>query len=166
MDARSAEMARLYDVRHLWVMSAQHGHRGTFVGELSKRGIPAVCGEAGYLGTCHEEEVQQHLRGVTNIMKHLGMRSGEPECRPASDQTWFRAGFELTAHRAGIFEPSAKPSQRIRKGEVLGRVRDLFGDTLEPIVAPGNGVIRTLFPKRVVHSGSIVYRGWLDDLPM
>ena len=44
-----------------------------------------------------------------------------------------------------------------------GRIRDLFGETFETVVAPGNGVVRTLSPKRVVYLGSIVYRGWLDD---
>jgi predicted deacylase len=163
VDRRSLELARLYDARHIWIMSARHGHRGTFVGEMSRHGIPAICGEAGYLGTCNEDDVRRHLRGVSNIMRHLGMVPGTPERTvPAARQRIFRRGFEVTVGHAGIFDPLVRQSESVAEGQVLGRVKNIYGDILEEVVAPGAGVVRTLFPKRVVFPGSLVYRGWLD----
>jgi predicted deacylase len=160
-DARSAEMARLYNTAHIWAMSAQHGHRGTFVTELNNRGIPALVGEAGYLGTCNEEEIGIHLNGVHNIMRYVGMLDGQPEHAGLERQRVFRENFAITVRRAGVFEPVARPSSHVRKNEVLGRVKNFWGDIVEEVISPVEGIIRTLFPRRVVHSGSLVYRGWV-----
>jgi predicted deacylase len=161
VDARSAAMARLYDTPHVWAMSPPYGHRGTSIGELSKIGIPAIAGEAGYLGTCHDADVETHLRGVGNIMKHFGMLEGDPE-RTVDRQAFFRRDFIITTRHGGIFEPAAGPGSCVYRNTVLGRIRTVEGDVVEEIRCPVDGVIRTLFPKRVVHAGSIVYRGWVD----
>lgn len=161
VDASSAEMARLYNTAHVWAMSAQHGHRGTFVAELNERGIPAAVGEAGYLGTCNEEEIGIHVSGVRNIMRYIGMIDGEPERAGRHRQRVFRENFAVTVRRPGVFEPIARPSSHVRQNELLGRVRNFTGDVVEEIRCPVEGTIRTLFPCRVVHPGSLVYRGWL-----
>ena len=163
VDARSAAMARLYDTPYVWAMSPPYGHRGTSIGELSKIGIPAIAGEAGYLGTCHEADVETHIRGVGNIMKDLGMVEGEPE-HTVDRQMFFRRDFIITTLRGGIFEPAVDPGSRVHRDAILGRIRTLEGDVIEEIRCPVDGVIRTLFPKRVVHAGSIVYRGWVDGV--
>jgi predicted deacylase len=160
-DAKSAAMARLYDTAHIWAMSAEHGHRGTFVAELNKRGIPALVGEAGYLGTCNEEEIGIHMRGVRNIMRYIGMLDGDPEHGGLERRQVFREDFTVAARCAGVFEPAARPSSHVRKHEALGRVKNVRGDIVEEVISPVEGIIRTLFPLRVVHSGSLVYRGWV-----
>jgi predicted deacylase len=162
VDRRSGEMARLWDSRHVWSMRPPYGHPGTSIGELSKAGIPAFAGEAGYLGTCEESDVQIHLRGIGNVMKYLGMLPGDP-VRTVDRQMFFRRDFIITAHRGGVFEPAARPGEPVRAGMTLGRVKNLEGDVVEEIRCPHDGVIRTLFPKRVIHAGSIVYRGWINE---
>jgi predicted deacylase len=162
VDERSATMARLYDTPHIWAMRPPYGHRGTSIGELSKVGIPAIAGEAGYLGTCNESDVEIHLRGIRNIMKNLGMLDGDPE-RTVDRQAFFRRDFIITTRSAGIFEAAAAPGARVCRNTILGQIKTLEGDVLEEIRCPVDGVIRTLFPKRVVHVGSTVYRGWIND---
>jgi predicted deacylase len=162
VDARSAAMARLYDTPYLWAMRPPYGHRGTSIAEFSKIGIPAIAGEAGYLGTCHESDVEIHLRGVANIMKDLGMLDGSPE-RTIDHQAFFRKDFIVTVRCGGIFEPLVGPGCPVHQRAILGRIKTVEGNVVEEIRCPAEGVIRTLFPKRVVHAGSIVYRGWVAD---
>ena len=54
-------MAHLYDTPRVWAMKKPFGHTGTSFAEISQIGIPAIAGEAGYLGTCNENEVGIHL---------------------------------------------------------------------------------------------------------
>lgn len=163
VDRQSERMAYLYDTPRVWVMKPPFGHTGTSFAEVSKIGIPAIAGEAGYLGTCHEDDVALHLRGVTNIMKSLGMTEGKPERLHEGRQELFRRDFILRVGHGGVFEPKVGPSVHVAEGEYLGRIRTLEGDTIEEIRSPVDGVIRTLFPRRVVHAGSIVYRGWVRE---
>lgn len=41
----------------------------------------------------------------------------------------------------GMWYPKVGPGDQVKKGQEIGNVRDLFGDTLEEIVSPVNGVI-------------------------
>jgi predicted deacylase len=163
VDRQSEKMAYLYDTPRVWAMKAPFGHMGTSFAEISKIGIPAIAGEAGFLGTCRENEVEIHLRGVSNIMKFLGMTEGAPERLHEGRQELFRRDFILRVRRGGIFEPKVGPSVHVTEGEYLGRIKTLEGDTLEEVRSPADGVIRTLFPRRVVQAGSIVYRGWIRE---
>jgi uncharacterized protein len=163
VDRVSDRMAHLYDTPRVWAIKPPFGHTGTSFAEISRIGIPAIAGEAGYLGTCNENEVGIHLRGVANIMKFLGMIAGEPEQLHAGRQQLFRRDFILRVAHGGIFEPKVGPSVPVVEGEYLGRIKTLEGDTVEEVRAPADGVIRTPFPRRVVQAGSIVYRGWIRE---
>lgn len=163
VDRRSARMAELYDTKHIWISGGGQGHTGTFTGALTARGIPSVVGEAGFMATYREEEIAHHIRGVTNILKEVGVLAGEPELTRQGLPRYFRRSFTVTASRGGILYPEAKPSQDVREGELLARIGNLEGEVVEELRSPANGVIRTLFPKRVVGTGDMVYRGWVLD---
>jgi hypothetical protein len=40
-----------------------------------------------------------------------------------------------------MWYPNVSPGDVVKEGEQIGTVRDLFGDTLEEIVSPMNGVV-------------------------
>ena len=46
----------------------------------------------------------------------------------------------LYTKRTGIWYPKVAPGDALREGEQIRTVGDLFGDTLEEIVSPVNGV--------------------------
>ena len=47
----------------------------------------------------------------------------------------------LYTKSTGIWYPKVAPGDAVREGEQIGTVGDLFGDTLEEIVSPVNGVV-------------------------
>jgi predicted deacylase len=128
---------------------------------LARRGIPSVVCEAGFMGTYREEEIGQHVRGVTNILKDLGTLPGEPELVQDQPARVFEENFTVATKHGGTMHPKVFPSAAIAKGQVLAEIKNLEGDVVEELIAPADGVVRVLFPKRVVNSGSIVYRGWV-----
>lgn len=46
----------------------------------------------------------------------------------------------ITAAAAGVFYPTVNIGETVRAGQVLGEVRDYFGNVLKP-TAPGTGVV-------------------------
>jgi uncharacterized protein len=163
VDRKSQRLAELYDTKHIWITSGKYGYPGTFSGELARRGIPSVVCEAGFMGTYREEEITQHVRGVTNILKDIGTLEGELERVHEQLARVFEENFTVATTRGGTMHPKVFPSEVITKGQVLAEIKNIEGDVVEELMAPADGVVRVLFPRRVVGTGSIVYRGWVTS---
>jgi predicted deacylase len=121
----------------------------------AEKGIPSILAEAGGVGQMQTEAVEMLVRGVVNVMKHLNMLpagskeqgAGSKKARgsehpaPGSEPKVL-TGFEwLYTKYAGMWYPKVAAGDVVKKGEEIGTVGDLFGDTLEKIVSPVDGVV-------------------------
>jgi uncharacterized protein len=107
----------------------------------AERGVPAVLVEAGGVGQMQQDAVQLLVDGVRRVMAHLGMID---DAVPQAAQPTVLTAFEwLYAKNAGLFYPTVAAGDFIEKGQEVGRIGSLFGDTLETAIAPASG--RVLF---------------------
>ena len=106
-----------------------------------------------------EEAVSLLVNGVVNVMRHLGMiEDAKFESDIANAETKSKAKPKKTARSAvattvltkfdwlytkstGVWYPKVAQGHAVREGEQIGTVGDLFGDTLEEITSPVNGVV-------------------------
>ena len=137
------------------------GHRAR-AGGLSSyaaaadKGTPAILAEAGGVGQMQEEAVALLINGVVNVMRDLGMiddarfeSQTETNSKPkpkgtarSTVATTVLTKFEwLYTKSTGVWYPKVAPGDVVNEGEQIGRVGDLFGDTLEEIVSSVNGVV-------------------------
>jgi predicted deacylase len=115
-----------------------------------------------------EEAVSLLVNGVVNVMSHLGMiEDARFESHIANSETNSKA--KKTARRAvatartsaadtavstlltkfewvytknaGMWYPKIAPGDVVKEGEQIGTVGDLFGEILEKIISPVNGVV-------------------------
>ena len=81
------------------------------------------------------------------MMRHLRMIEGErhlsvlPTKREGASATVLTKFEWLYTKHTGIWYPKVAPGDAVREGEQIRTVGDLFGDTLEEIVSPVNGVV-------------------------
>jgi predicted deacylase len=102
-------------------------------------GIPAVIAEAGGCGQLDEEAVAMLVRGVRNALRSLGMLPGEVE---RTDGQKLVGAFDwLRCRDVGFWESAVRAGDEVGEGQVLGRVKSLWGDVLEEIHAPRAGVV-------------------------
>ena len=163
--ARSKEMALAFDLSYVLTVSKPvqpaKGHRAGAGGLSSyaaaaEKGIPSILAEAGGVGQIQEEAVALLVQGVINVMKYLDMLDDgnveshtETNSKPKPEKTARRAvatavltKFEwLYAKQQGLWYPKVGPGDLVNKGQEIGTIGDLFGDTLEKIISPVNGVI-------------------------
>ncbi len=103
------------------------------------RGKPAITIEIGCLAQCTEEWVTLLERGVSGVLKHLGMRDEGPA--PVAAPVWIDRDAVLRAGATGLFYAKVEREQMVKKGAILGHITDFHGQTLEEIRAPFDGEI-------------------------
>jgi predicted deacylase len=113
---------------------------GTTADAAADAGLPAVIAEAGGCGLLEATAVRLHLDGLQRALAHLGMRADDSAPRPRSQQLvdrflWLRSANE------GWWEPVVRAGEVVSQGATLGTVKNLFGDVLEDVIAPEDGVV-------------------------
>jgi predicted deacylase len=103
-------------------------------------GIPAIIAEAGGCGQLEESAVQLLADGVRNALRQLGMLPGDVAPPPAPMQRVGRFDW-LTSRDAGWWASAVRAGDKVGEGTLLGRVHDLWGDVIEEIYAPADGVV-------------------------
>lgn len=86
-------------------------------------------------------------------MKYLGMVDGSPEI-PA--KCWVVEGEAHIFCKHGgllIYEAGIQLKQKVKKGQKLGKIVNLFGEEIESLDAESDGLIITLRTYPLIHSG-------------
>jgi predicted deacylase len=113
---------------------------GTTTSAAAAVGVPAVIAEAGGCGLLEEDAVRLHLDGIANALRHLQMLPGDLT-PPRADMRSVGRFVWLRSAAAGWWEPDVPAGSEVRAGESLGTVRSLFGEVIERIPAPEDGVV-------------------------
>ena len=101
-------------------------------------GVPIITAELGGEGRCLERCVRAQRKLVENLLMHHGMISGTPEARPNCNV--IKGTFQTSA-TGGLYRTTRELRDEVRAGDLLGTIADLFGDVMEEVRAPEDGVI-------------------------
>lgn len=133
----SREMAKQVDVPYMVRSDMISG--GAYNCAASS-GIPAVLIERGGMGQWTVEEVHSTRRDVRSILCHLGVYTGQRDYRK-----YYPLDVEDVCYQhascSGCWYPQKNVGNLIRKGEILGKVKDYEGTTKEVCTAEYDGVI-------------------------
>ncbi len=148
VDEASRKMAEVFGIRYIVRSLAIRG--GSYQAAAAM-GKPAILAESGMQGILDEPSVQIHVRGLLNVLKHLGVLEGAPE--PTAPPVHFPQSAWLAAEDGGIFYPAVSVGQEVEKGQVVGEFRDWFGDHLARVESPAKGVILFLVTSPAINRG-------------
>ncbi len=100
-------------------------------------GIPSVLIERGGLSRMDRGEIDADKSDVLNILRRMGVLDGE--AKQFEKQELIERDDE--APLTGCWYPQKQPGEHFRKGEVLGEIRDYFGNLLYTHPAAEDGVL-------------------------
>jgi predicted deacylase len=137
----SRQMAVAYGIQHVIKQpAAARVTAGTTSSSAADVGVPAITAESGGNGILDRQAIATHVRGLRNVVATLGMLPYEVEQAPRQiehDHGWNWIHTPV----GGWWEPIVELGKRVEKGDVLGRVSDLFGDVIHEVKAPEAGIL-------------------------
>jgi predicted deacylase len=139
---QSRQMALAFGLEQVFAKTPWHG---TLSQETVRDGIPTIIPEVGggpdwFNGD--ERQITACARGITNVMKRLGMLQGSiktesPRCTVWDAHTEIEAG-----NLSGLFLLEAERGQRLQRGDTYGVMYDPYtGEEIGQILAPADGTV-------------------------
>jgi predicted deacylase len=135
------------------------GTDGTLRGAAMDMGVHSITVEVGNPNAFQSAMIQDGAVGVLNVLSRLGMIEDDEELSPGEPITCMRS-YWLYTEVGGALEVYPELAARVRAGELVARVRDIFGDLLEEYRAPEDGIVigRSTHPvnqtgSRILHLG-------------
>lgn len=135
-DPRVAEFARAFGAEFL---VDGKGPEGSLRHEACKAGKPTIILEAGEVWKVEPTVVEYAVRGVKNVMSHLGMSDEAPVQPPyqveVKQTQWVRAD------RGGFLHFHVGPGDTVHEGDLLATNTSLVGTVLNVIRSPVDAVV-------------------------
>lgn len=121
--------------------------------EAGKRGIPVITYEAGEALRFDERCIVAGMRGVTNVMRTLGMLPAKHFRRVRAEPYVSRSTVWVRAPIDGIFRTSLRLGARVRVGDPLGSVTSPFATSESALTCGVDGIIICINRLPLVNEG-------------
>lgn len=155
VDGKSAALGRVFGLPYLiGQRSHSGGPSGTTVQAAAAAGVPGIIAEAGSSGLLTAADTDLLKAGVNNVLHHLEMLPGPPqEVAPPveiSRFTWLNSPAE------GMWYPSVVVNEEVQAGQNVGRIGNLWGDTVAEITAPHGGHVLFITSSPAMREGGLI----------
>lgn len=148
------------NVDFVWVHGASTVLESTFAYSLNSTGTPCLVVEMGVGMRITKEYGEQLADGIMHLMKKMGIWTGEtkPVREPILSKNPEDVSY-LNASVGGLFIPEVHHWEKLRKGDLIGRIMNpLSGKVLDEIISPVDGILFTIREYPIVDEGSLVGR--------
>lgn len=143
----------------VWIHSAATVLESTLAYSLNAVGTKTLVVEMGVGMRITKEYCRQLTSGIFNLLKNLGMWSGNVEAVRKPIVSGEGTVDFINSGADGIFAPCVEHWVDIEKGEHIGDVIDpVTGKIAERVTAPCRGKIFTLREYPIVYGGSLIAR--------
>jgi predicted deacylase len=141
-NGRTKDLATAFGIPHIIIddTRTQDPNDSRYLGNTAVlRGKPAITTESGFLGNTDEEAVARNVRGILSVMRANQMIAGEPQ--PAREPVWIDKYEVVYSQHDGLFYPLVEMGYFVKKGQIVGLIRDYLGDLKEEMRAPFSGML-------------------------
>lgn len=128
--------AKALDIPYLIQSMAQTGEYSYAAHTM---GIPALLLERGHSGFCEKEWIDAYCKDLRLLLSHLGIYPYEG--RTTTQKHVFVKTIYLEAEEDGVWYCNVQPNETVKKGQLLGRTEDFFGNVLHEYYAEADGIV-------------------------
>jgi predicted deacylase len=148
-DAKTLDIARAFGVP---VIINSDILDGSLRGYAAERSLPVLIYEAGEALRFDEVAIRGGIRGILNVMRHIGMLPKSKTVKQitpviAKSTTWVRAPA------SGIINARVQLGGSVTQGQVMATVSDPLGDEEQNVIAPFDGIVIGRSELPLAHEG-------------
>ncbi|MGE5356721.1 MAG: succinylglutamate desuccinylase/aspartoacylase family protein [Deltaproteobacteria bacterium] len=123
-------------------------------------GKSVIVYEAGESKRFDESAIDTGLQGINNVLSYFDMKTIE-NIIPAHDSVYITQTRWIRARESGIFNILKKSGTRVEEKEVIGIIKDLYGEWSKNIISPKKGYIIGHNNAPVINIGDPLFNlGW------
>jgi uncharacterized protein len=153
-DPKTVEMAEVFSAPFVLTAPLRDGSLRM---AAQKEGVEVLLYEAGEALRFDETSVRIGVKGILNVMKHLGMIAGSRLKASKTDSVISEESKWVRAPTGGIFRAIRTIGDQAEEGEPLGYICDPFGDDEEVITTKYPGIIIGKSNLPLVNPGDAVF---------
>lgn len=157
LSAKSMEMAKAFGFSYLWADNGITGTEGFEDATSYLNGVPCITPEIGGQATRlhhRDEHIEMIKEGVINVMRLFEII--EEPVKTFDDQYYLNLEYIYCKH-GGVHKPQLKGGEEFKEGDVLSIIYDVFGNEVDRVLAPCDGVVVGFLTYSVINPRSWSY---------
>ncbi|MFW8589361.1 succinylglutamate desuccinylase/aspartoacylase family protein [Glaciecola sp. 2405UD65-10] len=137
-DAETLEMAKAFGLPVLLNAELREGSLRQAAGE---KNVKVILYEAGQALRYDEFSIRAGVKGIINVMRHTGMLNKTKQKGRETKMFVARQSGWVRANESGFVVHVSQLGDHVEKGQVLATISDPFGDILDKVLSPQEGVV-------------------------
>ncbi len=113
---------------------------GTLRGAADALDIPAITLEVGNPNTFQKRLIRSGIEGVHNTLSFLEMTADKIE-QPEKEAIICKKSYWIYTDKGGLLSVPVALTERVKKGQLIATLRDIFGNLSQEYCAPEDGVV-------------------------
>ena len=122
----SLEVAKITTINNLIASRAKSG----FYSYATTKGIPSILLERGGLNRCDRKDYEAYIKDIYLILDHFKVVDKNEKKSQEVKFIWRKVEY-MTSNYAGLWYTDLEPGMILKKGALIGSVKDFFGNVLE-----------------------------------
>ncbi|MBQ7317511.1 MAG: succinylglutamate desuccinylase/aspartoacylase family protein [Phascolarctobacterium sp.] len=151
IEKQSRSVAKVLDMEYM-VRSLATGGAYNYA---ASQGLPSILIERGGAGLCLQEDIEAYKEDICNIMRKLKMFATPVRPRHHHPRDVENLIY-LEAEATGCWRHHIHSGDFVYEGQVLGRITDLFGETITTYYAEQTGVVLYVCPALSAPKGTVL----------
>lgn len=137
--------------------TAGYPQENCLTGRLNVEGVPAITVEIGAPWFVIDQYRKLGLESIWSLLAALSMIEGPKQSLKPVPEVAHRIGERIITQSTGIIDFRVAPGEQIKKEKVLGKIRNVFGETIEVIRSPLDGFLLSHEDQSVTFPGQTLF---------
>lgn len=151
---RAKQLAQAFQVPVITDVSVKTNSLRSTTEDLN---IPLLVYQAGEAMRFDEGSISSGYEGILNVMREVNILSKAPTKETKTifsrDEDW------ILSHKSGILHPTANLGTAIKKGDIIGTIKDPFGvDPVVTVKSPSEGMVVGINTSPLIHEGLPIFK--------
>jgi predicted deacylase len=170
-DLENEETRTLAFLQNPQIIVQKYDEEGTLRAWANDNGIPSITIEIGNPNAFQHGLIDETLEGILNTMRHYKMLDGDVKDM-IHNATVCEHSYWIHTNAGGIIDIYPKLADRVKKGEVIAKIYNIFGELKQDLLADRSGIVigKNFSPNcedgsRILHIGVDIIDPQPEDIP-